>query len=259
MQAVPLGRSGTGASAGNGSGPDLACDHGVVTDDPTPARSPLELLGALAKTDAEISDQSRLVEIYTMEGLLQIWWWGEPGAKDVVIMCGGAMGGVTGPGRALYVELAASMAAEGRAAMAVDYRKAGDLSRSLLDTCAAVDLAMRNGAERFVVLGHSFGGAVAVQAAGTFPHLVAGVITYATQSAGCEEAARMGDTPLLLLHGEHDSILGPENSMMVHALAGHGEVRTFPNTDHLMGEVAEEIAEITAEWVRARFDEHAGR
>jgi pimeloyl-ACP methyl ester carboxylesterase len=69
----------------------------------------------------------------------------------------------------------------------------------------------------------------------------------------------MGDTPLLLLHGEHDSILGPENSMMVHALAGHGEVRTFPKADHLMSEVADEIAEITGEWVRARFDEHAGR
>jgi hypothetical protein len=47
----------------------------VVTDDPTPARSPLELLGALAKTNAEISEQRRLVEIYTMGGLLQIWWW----------------------------------------------------------------------------------------------------------------------------------------------------------------------------------------
>ena len=105
-----MGRSGTGASAGNGSGPDLTCDHGVAIDDPTPARSPLELLGTLAKADAKISEQSRLVEIYTMEGLLPIWWWGEPGAKDEVIMCGGAMGGVTGPGRALYVELAASMA-----------------------------------------------------------------------------------------------------------------------------------------------------
>jgi hypothetical protein len=38
----------------------------VVTDDSAPARSPLELLGALAKTDAEISKQSRLVEIYTI-------------------------------------------------------------------------------------------------------------------------------------------------------------------------------------------------
>ena len=143
--------------------------------------------------------------------------------------------------------------------MAVNYRKAGDLSLSLLDTCAAVDLAMRNGTERFVVLGHSFGGAVAVQAAGTFPHLVARVITYATQSGGCEEVTRIGDTPLLLLHGEHDSILGPENSMMVQALAGHGDVRTFPKTDHLMSKVADEIAGITGEWVRDRFDEIAGR
>ncbi|MAJ88836.1 MAG: hypothetical protein CL416_04450 [Acidimicrobiaceae bacterium] len=135
----------------------------------------------------------------------------------------------------------------------------GDLSRSLLDTCAAVDLAIRNGAERFVVLGHSFGGTVAVQAAGTFPHLVTGVITYATQSGGCEKATRMGETPLLLLHGKHDSILGPENSVMVQALAGHSDVRTFPNTDYLTSEVADKIAEITGEWVRERFDEHAGR
>ena len=88
---------------------------------------------------------------------------------------------------------------------------------------------------------------------------MAGEITYATQSAGCEEAARIGDTPLLLLHGEHDSILGPENSMMLQALAGHGDVRTFPGTDHLMSEVADKITEITCGWLRDRFDKHAGR
>ena len=144
------------------------------------------------------------------------------------------MGGLTGPGRSLYPTLGSALAAEGRAAMAVQYRKPGDLSRCLLDVCAAADLALRNGAQRFVILGHSFGGAVAIQAAGTFPAATAGVITYATQSAGCEEAGRMGAVPLLLLHGERDSILGPENSMMVQALAGHGDVRTFPDTDHLL-------------------------
>ncbi len=261
-----MGRSGTGAGSGNGSGPAPACDHEDVTEPPTPddaaesapARSPLELLGALAKTDAELDDTTRLVEIYTMEGLLQIWWFGLPGATDVALLCGGAMGGMTGPGRALYPTLAKTLAAEGRAAMAVDYRTPGDLGRCLLDVCAATDLAMRNGGERFVILGHSFGGAVAIQAAGTFPGQTAGVITYATQSGGCEEAGRMGSVPLLLLHGERDSILGPENSMMVQALAGHGEVRTYPDTDHLMAEAADEIETLTIEWVRARFDEHAG-
>ena len=67
----------------------------------------------------------------------------------------------------------------------------------------------------------------------------------------------MGSVPLLLLHGERDSILGPENSMMVQALAGHGEVKTFPDTDHLMAEAADEIEALTLEWVAARFAEHA--
>ena len=77
---------------------------------------------------------------------------------------------------------------------------------------------MRNGAERFAILGHSFGGAVAIQAGCTFPAVTAGIVTYATQSGGCEEAGRLGRVPLLLLHGERDSILGPENSMMVTTL-----------------------------------------
>lgn len=217
------------------------------------------MLGVLAKADGEFTETSRLVEIYTMEGLLQIMWHGAPGATDVALMCGGAMGGMLGPGRSLYLELGLELAAEGRAAMAVGYRKPGDLPRCLLDTCAAADLALRNGAERFAILGHSFGGAVAIQAASTFTAHTAGVITYATQSAGCEEASRLGDTPLLLLHGERDSILGPENSMMVQTLAGTGEVRTFPGTDHLMAEAAEEIAQITGTWVREKFAAHAAR
>ncbi len=214
------------------------------------------MLGALAKIDADLDDTSRLVEIYTMEGLLQVWWFGLPGATDVAIMGGGAMGGFTGPGRALYPTLGKRLAADGQAAMIVGYRKPGDLSRCLLDVCAATDLALRNGAERFALLGHSFGGAVAVQGAGTFPVQTAGVVTFATQSAGCEEAGRMGDVPLLLLHGERDSILGPENSMMVQALAGHGEVRTFPDTEHLMAEVADELEELVPAWLTARFEDH---
>ena len=217
------------------------------------------MIGALAKADADLGDAGRLVEIYTMEGLLQIWWFGAPGATDMAVMCGGAMGGMTGPGRSLYVSLGRRLSAEGRAAMIVDYRTPGDLARCLLDVCAATDLALRNGAERFALLGHSFGGAVAIQGAGTFPAHTAGVVTLATQSAGCEEAARMGEVPLLLLHGERDSILGPENSMMVQALAGHGEVRTFPDADHLMAEVADELEEIVPAWLTDRFGEHAAR
>jgi len=228
-----------------------------VADDDQLPQAPLDMLGALARSDADLDETSRLIEIYTMEGLLQVWWFGLPGATDVALMCGGAMGGVLGPGRSLYFEYGRKLAASGRAAMAVSYRRPGDLSRCLLDVCATADLAMRNGAERFVILGHSFGGAVAIQAACTFTNAVAGVVTFATQSAGCEDAALMQSVPLLLLHGERDSILGPENSTMVQSLAGHGEVRMFPDTDHLMTEAADELAAVTHEWTTARFIEHA--
>ncbi len=44
--------------------------------------------------------------------------------------------------------------------------------------------------------------------------------------------------------------------MMVRTLAGTGEVRMFPETDHLMAEAADQIAEITGAWVREKLDAH---
>jgi len=214
------------------------------------------MLGALAKCEGDISENSRLIEIITMEGLLSIWWHGEPGATDVALMCGGAAGGVLGPGRSLYLELGRELAEQGRAAMAIDYRRPGDTKRCVLDVCAAADLALRDGAERYVILGHSFGGAVAIQSAGIFPSTTAGVITYATQSAGCEEAYAMGDVPLLLVHGESDSILGVENSEMVRVMAGHGEIVVIAGADHLLAEDPDRLAELSRSWIADRFDEH---
>jgi len=230
-------------------------------EEPAPAsperqRAPLDMLGVLAKCDGRISDSSRLVEIITLEGLLGIWWHGEPDATEVVLMCGGAAGGVLGPGRSLYLELGQELAEQGRAAMAIDYRQPGHTRRCVLDVCAAADLALRNGAERYVILGHSFGGAVAIQAAAIFPSTTAGVITYATQSAGCEEAEAMGDVPLLLVHGESDSILGVENSEMVRTLVGHGDVVVIPGAGHMLSEEPDHLAEISRSWIAEQFTRH---
>lgn len=229
-----------------------------MPEDSSRPRGPLDMLTVLGRTEGRLDEQSRLMEIFTFEGLLSIWWFGDLHASDVALMVGGAAGGVLGPGRALYLELGRSLAASGRAAMAVDYRRPGDLDRCVLDTAAAADLAVRNGAERFCLLGHSFGGAVVIQTAVALPDHIAGIITYSTQSAGCEDASQIGDTPLLLVHGERDSIIGPENSRMVQMLAGHGDVRTYPGADHLLAQVAEELAELTHRWVVEQFNRHAG-
>ena len=45
------------------------------------------------------------VELYTLKGLLTLLWHGPRDAHDVVLMCGGAMGGLLGPADGLYQDL----------------------------------------------------------------------------------------------------------------------------------------------------------
>jgi pimeloyl-ACP methyl ester carboxylesterase len=79
------------------------------------------------------------------------------------------------------------------------------------------------------------------------------VVTLSTQSAGCEHAADLGDTPLLLLHGTDDEILPAETSAVVQMLAGHGEVVLLPGAGHLLTQAAAEVHDRLLEWIPERF------
>ena len=196
-----------------------------MTDDP---RSPLELLEALTVQEVEIADGLRHLEVYTLRGLLTLLWHGPADASEVLVTGGGGMGSLLGPADGLYHDLGVGLAARGIGTVRVGYRKPNDLSRCVHDMAAAADLAGRRGARRFVTMGHSFGGAVAIQTGAVLGTHCKGVVTLATQSAGCEVAAELGDTPLLLFHGTDDEILPPETSAMVQMLAGHGEIVLLP-------------------------------
>jgi hypothetical protein len=217
-------------------------------------RSPLALLGALAADEVQIAPTLKHVEVYTMEGLLTLLWHGDPGARDVVVTCGGGMGGLLGPGRGLYHHLGEQLWHHaGIATIRVGYRTPNHLPRCVHDVAATADLATRSGGERFVVLGHSFGGAVAVQAGIVLAEHCAGVMTYATQSAGCETAAQLR-APLALVHGDSDEILPADTSRVVAALAGQGEITIHEGEGHMLSGVAEELLSSSAAWIRARFE-----
>jgi pimeloyl-ACP methyl ester carboxylesterase len=221
-----------------------------VPDDP---RSPLELLEALAVQEVEIAPGLAHLEVYTMRGLLTLMWHGARDARNVVVTCGGGMGSLLGPAEGIYHWLGEELAPEGTGTIRVGYRKPNDLSRSVHDVAAACDLASRAGARRFVVIGHSFGGAVAVQAGVVLGEHCAGIVGLATQSAGCELASELGDTPLLLLHGTEDEILPPETSGVVQMLAGHGEVVLLPGTGHLLTQSKDEVRDRVRTWITDRF------
>jgi len=227
-----------------------------VTDADHPmARSPLELLEALAREEVVLAPDLRHLEIYTMRGLLTILWHGPVDSDRVVVMGGGGMGGLLGPANGLYHDLGTQFAEAGIGTMRVGYRKPNDLVRCVHDLAAAGDLASRAGAHRFVTVGHSFGGAVAVQAGMVLGSYCRGIVTLATQSAGCEDAGALAeDVPVLLLHGDRDEILPPDTSMVVRMLIGHGEVEILPGTGHLMTEAADHLRERLGAWIPGHLD-----
>ena len=78
--------------------------------------------------------------------------------------------------------------------------------------------------------------------------------TLSTQSAGCERVGGIVPKPFLLLHGELDTILPPETSQIVQALAGgHGEVVILPGDDHGLSHSGDVVLERLLEWIPATF------
>ena len=78
---------------------------------------------------------------------------------------------------------------------------------------------------------------------------MAGVVTFATQSAGCEVAGGLGERPLLLFHGDRDELLPLEASEVVRAIAGHGELVVLPGDGHLLAKSGPILCERLFEWL----------
>lgn len=212
--------------------------------------TPFEQLRAVASQKVSLGDRLEHHEVFTLSGLLTLFWHGT-GDEDAVVVCGGgAMGGMLGPADGLYHDLGVALAEQGIATVRVGWRRPNDLDASLMDMLAVLQLAAARGATRAVTMGHSFGGAVAVQAGVVADDLVAGVVTFATQSAGCEPADGLAGRPVLCFHGDADEILPPMCSELVAGLSG-GEFVLLPGAGHLLTQAGGELRTRLLEWLPA--------
>ena len=214
--------------------------------------SALASLQVLARSSAALAPGLDHTEIYTPQGLLSVFSHLPPvgvAPTGAIVACGGAMGGVLGPGHALYQRLGEEWPAKGVAVYRVGYRAPNDLDRCAHDVACAVEMATAAGARHVVVMGHSFGGAVAVRVAVVMTAEVSGVVTFATQSAGCEVAGALAGRPLLLFHGDRDELLPPQSSEIVRMIAGAGELVVLPGEGHLMARSDEIIVDKLEAWL----------
>ena len=177
-----------------------------MTDDP---RSPLELLEALDRAKRSRSRPASATSRSTRcAGCSRCSGTARSTPTTVLVTCGGGMGSLLGPADGLYHDLGVRLR---RARHRHDPRRLPQAQRPRRAACTTwpPPPTSPGGAARarFVVMGHSFGGAVAIQTGAVLGTHCRGVVTLSTQSAGCEVAAELGDTPLLLLHGTDDEIL----------------------------------------------------
>jgi pimeloyl-ACP methyl ester carboxylesterase len=228
-----------------------------MNDPPTPPSAGPSALGSLqvfARSSAELTPGLEHTDNYTPHGLLTVFAHQPVTAtapSAAIVACGGAMGGVLGPGHALYQRLGVHWPARGVAVYRVGYRVPNDLDRCAHDVACGVEMVVEAGARRVVVMGHSFGGAVAVRVAVVMTTEVAGVVAFATQSAGCEVAGALAGRPLLLFHGDRDEFVPLQSSEMVKMLAGAGELVVLPGDGHLLGRSDEIIVERLDDWLPA--------
>lgn len=220
---------------------------------------PLDRLEAIARQEIAITPTLRHLEVFTLRGLLTVIWHGEVDAPGVVVLGGGAMGGLLGPADGFYHWLGEELggAGSGIGVVRVGWRQPNDLDLCTLDMLAAADLTARAGAFRFVTGGHSFGGAIAVRAGAVMGDWTCGVVTFATQSAGCEGAAELA-APLRAYHGDRDELLPVMASQVVCQLAGgDAEVVVCEGAGHLLTEAGERLRAEVPDWIRGRLVECA--
>lgn len=198
-------------------------------------------------------DRYRSVALPLDDDVLEIREYSAEGARRGVVLVGGIGGGWDSPARSLYPRLAEQLQDMGIAAARVHFRDPRHLEKATRDVLRVLEHLTDQGVRAAAVVGHSFGGAVAIRAA--LLGDVACVVTLATQNQGAQNVADLpAATALLLIHGERDPILRPSASEDLHRRAHHPKrLVLIPDAGHGLDEAAEQVYGETLAWIVAHL------
>lgn len=211
----------------------------------------LKITGVRARQGEEPGEME--LEIETSRGAIKAFFTPVEGKTGVALFLGGAGGGVRGPANGSYVTLAGELALKGVSALRLEYREAGEFEECVMDALAGCSFLKGIGAERAVVIGHSFGGAVAVKT-GELAPLISAVCGLSSQRFGTFEVERLSK-PLLLIHGSQDEVLDQQASKDIFERAREPKRLVILEGDgHGLTQHADEVRSLVTQFVL----EHAG-
>jgi pimeloyl-ACP methyl ester carboxylesterase len=205
----------------------------------------------MAVVESVLGPDVASVEVVTMSGIVVCLRHAGVGDGDeaAVLFCGGALGGLSGPMRVF------ERVAQRTGGVRIHYRRPGEMDDCVLDVLLLAHLLERTGSQRFVLVGHSFGGAVAIAAGVALGATCAGVVTLASQVPGAEEVAKLAGVPLLLIHGDRDAILPDSSSRWLYEEAGEPkDLVIVPGEGHLFEGVGDALTERVAGFVHAALE-----
>lgn len=165
-----------------------------------------------------------------------------------VVWVGGARGGFDGPAGSMFKLLGDSLS-PGITSLRVDYRQPNVLAECVMDTLAALSFLSGTGHTDVILIGHSFGGAVVIKAA-PYSEVAKGVVALSSQTFGAGDVAQVSPSPLLLVHGEADTVLSQDSSRQIFEWAEEPkELRLIPENGHRFEESAEDIRQLVFDWI----------
>lgn len=211
--------------------------------------------------ESHVIDDAQRLEIASERGVIGCAFTAPPLDGPVVVMVGGGDGGLDGP-VGLYPALAGDLGEVGIGTLRVDFRIhrfPGPVDEGVHDARAAVGWLAARGVTHIGLLGHSFGGAVVIEAAAQEPARVTSVATLATQTAGAQRVDELAPRPLLLVHGLDDVRLTPDCSRLLYSLAAEPkELVLLEGATHSLRQRHPEVRALLVDWFAKTLGSNGG-
>lgn len=199
----------------------------------------------------EQKDLFEFVKIETSRGRIDYAYYRAEGTDKGVIMVTGVGGGFDSPADSLYPRLSADLKDEGISALRIKFRDPKDLAEALIDVLVGLEFLESENVRTFGLIGHSFGGAVIVQAAYNNKK-VKTIVMLSTQGRGIDPISFLPkDTSVFLIHGEEDEAISPDVSVLAYNMAHEPKrIEVYDaSAGHELDEVSEEIYVEVKDWI----------